>query len=123
MTTEENYSQTAVAATIEITADMLWKGITFGGTIAASPLQAVGIIRSTAKIGQGVGAVYDGITKVKAGATVTTVGYPLTLTTSGFVIAATSGSPSIGRAMSAAASGDLLKALVDFKTLPFWSNA
>lgn len=123
MTTEENFSQTAVAAAIEITQDMLFKGITFGGTIAATPLQAAGIIRSTAKIGVGVGVVYDGITKVKVGAAVTTPGYPLTLTTSGFVIAATSGSPSIGRAMAAAASGDLLKVLVDFKTLPFWSNA
>lgn len=123
MTTEEMYCQTAVAAAAEITNDMLFKGITFGGTIAASPLQAVGIIRSTAKAGVGVGAVYEGITKVKVGAAVSTLGYPLTLTTSGFVIAATSGSPSIGRAMATAASGDLLKAMVDFKTLPFWSNA
>lgn len=123
MTTEEGYCQTAVAATIEITNDMLFKGLTFGGTIAASPLQAAGIARSTAKIGQGVSVVYEGITKVKAGAAVSTVGYPLTLTTSGFVIAATSGSPSIGRAMTTAASGDLLKAMVDFMTLPFWSNA
>lgn len=123
MTTEERYSQTAVAAAAEITNDMLFKGLTFGGTIAANPLQAAGIIRSTAKAGVGVGVVYEGITKVKVGAAVSTIGYPLTLTASGFVIAATSGSPSIGRAMATAASGDLLKAMVDFKTLALWSNA
>jgi len=123
MTTEEKFDLTTVQATQVLTNDMLWKGVTFGGTVAASPLQCAGILRTTAGVGQGASAVYDGITKLKMGAAINTAGYPLTITTSGFGAAATSGSPSIGRSMTTCASGDLLKVLVDFKSLPFWSNA
>lgn len=123
MTTEEKFDLTTVQAAAVITNDMLFKGLTFGGTIAAGPLQCAGIVRSTAGIGQGVSVVYDGITKLKFGAAINTLGYPITITTSGWGAAATSGSPSIGRAMATCSSGDVAKVMVDLKTLPFWSNA
>lgn len=123
MTTEGKYCVETVEAAAEITNDMLFKGLTFGGTIAASALQCAGIIRSRAQARQGVSVVYEGVTKLKMGAAINTLGYPLTITTSGFGAAATSGSPHIGRSMATCASGDLLKVMVDFKHLSFWSNA
>lgn len=123
MTTEERYNITTVEANAVFNSDTLWKAATFGGLIAATPLQAAGVIRSTAEIGQGLSLVYEGITKVKVGAAINTPGYPLTITTSGFFIAATSGGKSVGRAFSTAASGDLVKAMVDFKNIGFWTNA
>lgn len=123
MTTEEKFDATTVPASVVVTNDMLWKAITYGGTIAALPGPAAGIIRSTAqKVGQGVTAVYQGISKVKAGAAITSLGAPLTITTSGFVIAAASGGAHIGRAMETCASGDLVKAYLDFMTLPAWGG-
>ena len=54
-----------------------------------------------------------GVVKGWAGAAVTTVGYPVTVTTSGFLIAASSGGQCVGRAFAAAASGDLFPVLMD----------
>lgn len=123
MTTEEKNDVTTVRAAGVITNDMLWKAITFGGTIAALPGPAAGVCRSTAQVaGQGVSVVYQGITKVKAGAAINSLGAPLTITTSGWFTAAASGFVSIGRAMETCNSGDLLKAYVDFLTLPQWAG-
>lgn len=122
MTTEERYDITTVPAAQVFSGDTLWKAATFGGTIAASPNLAAGVIRSNAAIGQGLSVVYDGITKLKVGGAVSTPGFPLTITTSGFFIAAASGGATIGRAMTTAASGDIIKAMVDFKLIAPWGG-
>jgi hypothetical protein len=122
MTTEERYEITTVPAAQVFSNDTLWKAATFAGLIAASPNLAVGVIRSTAAIGQGLSCVYDGITKVKVGGAVNTPGFPLTITTSGFFAAAASGGAIVGRAFTTAASGDLVKAMVDFNTISPWAG-
>lgn len=115
MTTEGHFEMTTVAATVAITPDMLFKAGTLAGTLAASPLQAGGVIRTTAQIGQGLSLIIDGECKIKVGGAVNTLGYPLTITTSGFFIAATvSGGMTVGRNLTLAASGDLVRAIVDF---------
>lgn len=118
MTTEGNFDMTTFQANATLNADCLFKAITIGGTIAASPLQAGGVCRSQAVPGQGVSAIYKGECKLKVGAAINTVGFPLTITTSGWFIAnATSGSATIGRALTLASSGDMVRALVDFSDL------
>lgn len=124
MTIESKWNAYNVAATEDLTADSaLFKAVGFGGTIVGAPRNAVGILRSKGKIGQQVTAVYDGITKVVAGAAITTPGFNITITTSGFVIAASSGGSSCGRALTAASSGDLIPAYVDFKNIPAFTLA
>jgi hypothetical protein len=118
MTTEGHFETTTVPATVQITQDMLFKAGTLAGTLAASPLQAGGVIRYTAQIGQGLTLIYEGECKVKVGGAVSTLGYPLTITTSGFFIAATvSGGMTVGRNLTLAASGDLVRAIVDFSAM------
>ena len=56
---------------------------------------------------------------------VTTAGYPLAGTSSGFLIAATSGQNVVGKYLgtAAAASGDIISVGVDFTTLGYWNGA
>lgn len=118
MTTEGVYRSRTIQAQATITPDMLFKAITIGGTLAASPLLAAGIARSTAAPGQGIHCIIGGDVKLKVGTAVGTLGYPLTITTSGWFIAnTTSGSATIGRAMQLANSGDMIQAYVDFEQL------
>lgn len=122
MTTELQHKLLQVTAGQDLdTAGFRFKAITVGGTIAASAnYQALGILRHGGKSGETVSAVIEGITKVYAGAAITSGGLPLKITTSGFIIAAASGDVSIGRALTPCASGDLVQAMVDFTNLPFW---
>lgn len=121
MTTDLKYQAMPVVAGADLdTAASLFKAVTLGGTIAASPNLAAGILRHGGKTGEHLSVIYEGITKVLVGAAINTVGFPLTVTTSGFIIAASSGGASIGRALTTAASGDLVQAAVDFKTIGFW---
>lgn len=123
MTTEGNYNLETVRAGQVLPTDCLHKAVTFGGTIAALPGPSAGILRSTAQqAGQGVSVVYEGVTKVKAAAAITSLGAPLTITTSGFAAAAASGAVHVGRFMETCASGDLVKAYVDFMSLPLWGG-
>lgn len=87
------------------------------GTITPTALAAIGVLKSKGLSGNNVAVCYQGITKVAAGAAVNTAGYPLTVTTSGWFTAATSGQFAIGRSLSTAASGDLLAAMVDFTNI------
>lgn len=120
MTTDLSFESMPVTATEDLSAAaQRFKGVTLNGTIAANNLRAAGILRSGGKTGETVSVIYEGITKVVVGAAVNTVGYPLKLTTSGFVIAAASGDLTFGRSVTTAASGDLMQAMVDFKTLGY----
>lgn len=121
MTIESKFDVYNVLAAQDLTvADCIYHAVTFGGTIAPSTSRVAGVLRSKAKSGEQVSVVYQGITKVMAGAAVSTLGYPLTVTASGWFIAASSGGPTVGRALATAASGDLIPAFVDFMTIPAW---
>jgi len=123
MTTEQRTELMTVTAAQDLTvADALYHAVTLAGTIAANTSRVGGVLRYRASSGQQASLIYEGIAKVMAGAAVTTLGYPLTVTASGWFIAASSGGASVGRALSAAASGDLIPALVDFSNIVAWGG-
>lgn len=84
------------------------------GTITPTALAAIGVLKSNGLSGNNVAVCYQGITKLAVGAAVDTAGYPITVTTSGWFAAATSGQFVVGRSLSTAASGDLMAAMVNF---------
>lgn len=105
----------SVAAADDFTpAAMRYKAVTFGGTIAAAYTRAAGILVSSVKSGETASVAYHGITKAYAAAAVSTIGFPLKITTSGFLTVAASGDPTIGRALTTAASGDLIPVAINF---------
>lgn len=121
MSTEQATKLMTVTAAQDLTvADCLYHAVSLAGTIVGSTSRVAGVLRMKASSGQQASVVYEGLTKVMAGATVTTLGYPLTVTASGWFIAASSGGASVGRALAAAASGDLIPAMVDFSNIPAW---
>lgn len=121
MATDLAYKAFPVAATEDLSdPSRRFKAVNIGGTIAASANLAGGILRNAPKSGETAELIFEGITKVLAGAAVSTLGFPLTITTSGFIIAASSGGASIGRALETCSSGDLVQAMVDFTNLGFW---
>lgn len=99
--------------------DVKFKAVTLAGTIAATPLLAAGILYHGAKNSEQLSVAYEGVFKALFGAAVNTVGYPLTVTTSGWVIAASSGGATIGRSRATVASGDLATAFFDFTQLGY----
>jgi len=100
------------------------KAVTINGTIAPTIANAIGVLRGKGSTGQHLPAVFEGVTKVVVGAAVTTPGYPIKITTSGFFIAAASGDGHVGRLLNTAAvaSGDLVPAMVNFMTKPAWAG-
>jgi hypothetical protein len=120
MSTDIDVNYLQVAATVDLSADAVkFKAVTLAGTIAATPLQAAGILRHGGRSGETVSVAYAGVFKAIFGAAVSTVGYPLTVTTSGFIIAAGSGGACIGRARAIVASGEIANAMFDFKNLGY----
>ena len=121
MTTELKNSKLQITAGADLdTPASRFKAVTVGGTIAASvTYQAAGILYHGGKTGEQLSVVYEGITKVYAGAAVTSAGQQLKITTSGYIIAAVSGDLSIGRSLAFCASGDLVQAFVDFKNIGY----
>jgi len=121
MTTTQKYETYTVAAGQDLTPEScLFHAISLAGLIVASTSRAAGVLISKGASGEQVTYVREGVAKVMAGGTVTTLGYPLTITTSGWFIAASSGGAQVGRALVAAASGDLLSAAVDFNHISAW---
>lgn len=114
MTTEVKYSLTTLAAGQSLEADsVLHKAVAIGGTIAATNVTAVGLIKSKAANGNAVSVAYNGEMKGWAGAAIT-AGSRLAVTTSGYLITTTDSRASVGRALETAASGDLFRGLFDF---------
>lgn len=107
--------------TIDAGADLSaaqYKVIAIAGTIAANSTTAVGILQNKpGASGRHATIGYAGQMKAYAGAAVTT-GVRLAVTTSGYVIDATSASIDggfvVGRALAAANSGDLFPAIFNF---------
>lgn len=115
---EERCTYINVAAGQDLTpAAVLHKALTVNGTIAANGRDAVGVLKSHGPQGLGVRVADSGIIKIVAGAAVSTPGFPITVTTSGFCIASPVGSATIGKAFTAAASGDLMAILADFSNV------
>lgn len=121
MTTDNKFCEYTIVAGANLdTPASRFKAVTVGGTIAAAvDYSAAGILRHGGKTGESLGVIYEGITKVLAGAAVTSAGLRLKITTSGFIIAAVSGDLTIGRALGFCSSGDLVQAFVDFKNLGY----
>lgn len=123
MTTEQRVTYLNLVANQDLTpAAVLHKAVTVNGTIAATAALAAGFLKSHGLTGEGVRVADSGVVKVVAGAAVSTIGYPVTITTSGFVIAAVNCGYMIGRAWSAAASGDLLAIQCDLSNLGFFQG-
>jgi hypothetical protein len=121
MTTDNKFSEYTIVAGANLdTPASRFKAVTIAGTIAAAvDSNAAGILRHGGKTGESLGVIYEGITKVLAGAAITSGGLPIKITTSGFIISAVSGDLTIGRSLSFCASGDLVQAFVDFKNLGY----
>jgi hypothetical protein len=104
-----------IAAGADLTAETSqFKAVTFAGVIASTSIAAAGILRYGGKSGESVTIDIDGVFKAKFGAAVSTAGYPLKITTSGYVVAAASGDDIVGRAIAIVASGDIAQAMFNF---------
>lgn len=130
MTTTNRQELFTVTAAEDLSAQASrYRAITLGGTLvgasaaAGTSQRVAGVLISSARSGEAASYVYQGITKVIAGAAVSTLGYPLMVGSSGFVFAANSGFGHIGRALETGNSGDLIQAFVDFKSIPMWAGA
>lgn len=124
MTIENDILMRSVVAAADLRADNFqFKAVTMDGTIAAANQRAAGLLR-TGNVASGhLSVVYAGFTKALVGGAVNTVGFPLKITTSGFLIACVSGDTSIGRLSDrVAASGDLAEVMVDFKTFGYFGG-
>jgi hypothetical protein len=101
-----------------------YKAATLGGTIcqAASIKQVAGIIKTAPGSGYNAQIVYAGITKAFFGAGVSTVGYPVKVANSGWIIPCNSGDMSIGRSLTTANSGDVSGLMLDVRNLGFFGG-
>jgi hypothetical protein len=114
MTTQNRFFGTTVVAGADLDgAGSLYKAIAIGGTIAANNSTAFGLLQSKGKQNEHVTLGYFGEMKAHAGAGIS-VGGKLMITTSGYVITATSGTIGVGKALEAANSGDIFRGLFDF---------
>lgn len=114
MTIEQRVQYLNIVASEDFTvAGKLHKAVALNGTIANNARDVCGFVKSKTPSGAGLRVGDGGVIKVFAGAAVSTVGYPVTVTTSGFVIAAPVGSATIGKAFAVANSGDLFPIQAD----------
>ena len=77
---------------------VIYKAVDDGtGDIAATGVTATGILQSCARSGGHVTEAYQGFSKYTAGAAITSLNQWLTVTTSGYFIASTSGTWVVGK--------------------------
>ena len=123
MTTHIREETLQVVATEDLSAAaMRYKAVTYAGTIAADNKRPAGIMKYGANSGSAATIIVEGITKADVTGTVTTIGWPLKATTSGWLTAAASGDQVIGRALTAAASGDRVALTLDGKAPSAWGG-
>jgi len=121
MATDGRRNAWAVTATEDLSvATARFHAVSLAGLVVANTSRAGGVLITSARSGERVSIVTEGVQKVAAGGAVSTLGYPLTITTSGWFIAASSGGAQVGRAAATCASGDLVEAFIDFHTIPAW---
>jgi len=101
-----------------------YKGLTWAGAVAQDNKRPAGIMKFGATSGGIASVILEGITKGDTASAITTAGWPVKFTTSGWLTAAASGDQVIGRyiGQTAAASGDRIPVVVDGKCLSFWSG-
>lgn len=111
-----------VVAGQDLPAACLYKAVTLGGTIAAAvAATAAGILTSQVNSGETASVIVEGLCKADIGAAaISTVGWPLKITTSGWLTAAASGDQTVGRAIATCASGDRALVMLDFKNFGIW---
>ena len=90
-----------------------YKAIAIGGTIAATGVAAMGILQNKPESGEDAQLGWHGRSRYRAGAAVS-AGAQLTVTTSGWLITATSGTNVVGKALGAVTSGGIGEAIVGF---------
>lgn len=100
-----------------------YKVVLLNGTIAAAAAvtRLAGILKYGNNSGYNCGVVYDGITKAIVGGAVSTLGWPLKVANSGFLIAAASGDNGVCARLwgeTIPASGDVAQVLCDFTGAP-----
>ena len=116
MATQGKFETTTIDAGADLSAAQ-YKAVVVGGTIAADA-SAIGLLQNKpAASGRSATVGYAGEMKAYAAAAIT-AGARLTVTTSGYVTTATSanidGGFVVGKALTAAASGDLFTGLFNF---------
>ena len=113
MATEGQYDAIPVETTVDLSAIPLHRAINVNGTIASTPVLASGLLKSRGPLGAGVAMGVSGYMKGWAGASIA-LGARVMVTTSGWLITATSGNVPCGRSLEAANSGDLFAGLFNF---------
>ena len=112
---EGKYETLALAAGADLSAAQ-HKAVAIGGTIAATSAAAIGLLKNKpGASGRPATVGYFGHMKAYAGAAIT-AGAQVQVTTSGFIIAATSLGNCVGKCITAAASGDLFDGIFNFTT-------
>lgn len=84
-----------------------------GGTIVATPAASIGILQNKPKSGEDGEATFSGRSRYRAGAAVA-ANAQLTVTTSGWLITATSGTAVVGKALAAVSSGGIGEGIFNF---------
>ena len=105
--------QIPVVAGADLSDDEQYKAIAVAGTIAATGATAMGLLQNKPKSGEDAALVYSGRSRYRGGAAVS-AGAQLTVTTSGWLITATSGTAVIGKALTAISSGSIGEGIFDF---------
>lgn len=96
-----------------------FRAMTLAGTIAqAEDKRVAGICVTDGASGYNATAIMSGITKAFIGGAVSTIGYPLKIANSGWLVVCASGDQQFARALNTGASGDLLEVAVDAFSLP-----
>lgn len=125
MTTHIREENLQVTATEDLSATSArYKAVTFAGTIAPDNKRVAGIMRFGATSGGLVTAIVEGLTKADIGGAITTPGWPVKATTSGWLVAAASGDQVLGRYIGqiAVASGDRVPISLDCKVPTAWGG-
>jgi hypothetical protein len=99
-----------------------YKVVSLGGVIAPSTSRVAGVLVTSSRSGEQLSAVLYGITKAVAGGAVSTLGYPLTVATSGYLTVCASGGTAVGRALDICGSGDLVRVAVNFVSPFAWGG-
>lgn len=99
-------------ATVDLSG-LQYYAVAIGGTIAANNTAAIGILQNKPESGEEATMTYSGRSKFKAGGAIAANGR-VKVTTSGFIVAVASGDGACGKALTAAASGEIVEGIFDF---------
>jgi len=95
-----------------------YHAIAVGGTIAATNTATMGLLLNKPENAEDASLGYSGRLRFRAGAAVT-AGNGVRVTTSGWLIAATSGYPMCGKSIDTVSSGGIGEGIFDFATAKF----